>query len=691
MIETFEQLAIIRYMQNLLGRKLSARAFKEVCDFLETGMPFLGIKDNSDDFLETIDDYQNAIRNNSGTQKLYRTLHDEIGGILEKRANDIADAPPGLIEKNIRMITGELEFDPVETDFFALLVRYRIHEPLHSFIDDLTNEYIGILGLCSACIGREQKDLAERLRKNSRLMTSGVIVQQSYSGKDLDDHFDIPDVIAAAMQEALNNLDDVRQNILGETRRPTLEWDDFDHIGRARDKLAAFLKEAIRNKIPGVNVLLWGPPGTGKTEFCKTLAARLNFNLYALGEADGSGEEPNRRDRISAFQIAQNLLRHQNNNLLLFDEIDDMFENNGLAALLGMKFSSGSKVFTNRLFENNPVPTIWITNQPACLDESIIRRMALAIEMKVPAARSRKNVWKRLLDKNDLSVPDEAIAKLSEIEISPAVAGNAVRFAGLVGSSLEDFEFATQGIIKATKGRSPVIPKKGNDRYLSELINAESDTGELADRLCSVDAQDFSLCLYGPPGTGKSAYVRYLAERLGMPVLFKRASDLLSPWVGENEQNIAKAFDEAKEQESFLVFDEADSLLSDRRHAQRSWEISQVNEMLTWMECHPLPFACTTNLKERLDQASMRRFIFKIHFGYLKTEQIVIAFRYFFNLQLDSKKAETLHGLTSGDFATVGRKLRFFAAEPDVGQLINLLKQEVETKNEVRQKRIGFV
>jgi SpoVK/Ycf46/Vps4 family AAA+-type ATPase len=176
-----------------------------------------------------------------------------------------------------------------------------------------------------------------------------------------------------------------------------------------------------------------------------------------------------------------------------------------------------------------------------------------------------------------------------------------------------------------------------------------------------------------------------------LALLFKRASDLLSPWVGENEQNIAKAFEEAKEKESFLVFDEADSLLSDRRYAQRSWEVSQVNEMLTWMECHPLPFACTTNLKERLDQASMRRFTFKCHFGYMETEQVIIAFKHFFNLKLDFKNASTLCNLTPGDFAVVSKKLKFIGEEPDLTMLINLLSQEVEAKNEVRQRHIGFV
>lgn len=690
MIEAFEQLTVIRYMQNILSKELSAHAFKEVCDFLETGMPFLGIEGNIDDILETIDDYQNAVRKNSGARKLYKVLHDEISGLLEKKAIDISNAPIGSIEKNIRTIAKELDLDPVEADFFALLIRYRIHEQLSSLFNDLTREHIGILDLCSTCIGQDPIELAERLRQSSRLITSGVIVQQSRNGKDLDDHFDVPDVISTAMQRTLNNLDDVRKYILGDKQQPTLEWDDFEHIGSTRDKLAAFLKEATQKRIQGVNILLWGPPGTGKTEFCKTLAARLNLNLYALGEVDDSGEEPNRKERTSAFQIAQNLLRHQNNNLLLFDEMDDMFENKGLAVLFGAKFSSGSKVFTNRLFENNPVPTIWIINQPSYLDESIIRRMALAIEMKVPTAKSRKNVWKRLLDKNELSVPDEALAKLSEIEISPAVASNAVKFAGLVGNSLEDFQFATQGIIKATKGHNSLPSSNHRESYMPELINAETDIGLLADRLQASDAKDFSLCLYGPPGTGKSAYVRYLAERLGMTALFKHASDLMSPYVGENEQNIAKAFEEAKEKEAFLIFDEADSLLGDRRFAQRSWEISQVNEMLTWMECHPLPFACTTNIKERLDQASMRRFTFKCHFGYLDAEQVILAFKHFFNMELELKDVKDLRSLTPGDFSVVSKKLKFLNAGQNVETLMGLLRQEVEAKNEIHQRTLGF-
>ena len=134
-------------------------------------------------------------------------------------------------------------------------------------------------------------------------------------------------------------------------------------------------------------------------------------------------------------------------------------------------------------------------------------------------------------------------------------------------------------------------------------LKPTSISPSLADRLERIGERRISICLQGPPGTGKSAYARYLADRLGLEVMHRRASDLMSMWVGGTEQNIARAFAEARDTEAFLIFDEADSLLSDRRGAHRSWEVAQINEMLTWMESHPLPFVCTTNDGERLDSA----------------------------------------------------------------------------------------
>ncbi len=164
---------------------------------------------------------------------------------------------------------------------------------------------------------------------------------------------------------------------------------------------------------------------------------------------------------------------------------------------------------------------------------------------------------------------------------------------------------------------------------------------------------------------------------MGVPVLHKRASDLLNPFVGGTEQNIAGAFAEAREAQAFLVFDEADSLLLERANAMRSWEISQVNEMLTWMESHALPFACTTNLAERLDRASLRRFLVKLRFDWLTVPQARLAFRQFFGLAAPAG-LDGLRTLTPADFALVRRRAAVRGGAADAAMLLRLLAAECE-------------
>ena len=120
-------------------------------------------------------------------------------------------------------------------------------------------------------------------------------------------------------------------------------------------------------------------------------------------------------------------------------------------------------------------------------------------------------------------------------------------------------------------------------------------------------------------------------------------------WLGESEKAIAAAFEEAADLRAFLILDEADSLLRDRGAAQHSWEITQVNEMLTQMERHPYPFACTTNAPELLDAAAARRFLFKVRFLPMTADQIAEAYRRAFGVAVLGLGAQT-HRLDPGGF-----------------------------------------
>ena len=62
-------------------------------------------------------------------------------------------------------------------------------------------------------------------------------------------------------------------------------------------------------------------------------------------------------------------------------------------------------------------------------------------------------------------------------------------------------------------------------------------------------------------------------------------------------------FEEAKEEGAVLLLDEADSFLQDRASLKQSWEVTQVNELLTQMESFDGLFVCSTNLMDKLDLA----------------------------------------------------------------------------------------
>ena len=136
-----------------------------------------------------------------------------------------------------------------------------------------------------------------------------------------------------------------------------------------------------------------------------------------------------------------------------------------------------------------------------------------------------------------------------------------------------------------------------------------------------------------------------------------------------------------------LIFDEADSFLQNRQNASHSWEITQVNEMLTWMESHEYPFVCTTNLLDSMDEASLRRFTFKLKFDFLTTEQVNLAIEYFFGIK-DSNV--TIKGLTAGDFATVKKKIDFLGIT-NLNEIESMLQEEVKVKKSSALKTsIGF-
>lgn len=453
--------------------------------------------------------------------------------------------------------------------------------------------------------------------------------------------------------------------------RTALSQEDFQHMAEWFERLKSVLSSALNAKLPGVNVLLYGPPGTGKTELCRLLAQGLGIKLYEAGALDE--EEPGRDKRMSHLQMLQHLLAGQKDCVLLFDEMEDLTVN-----WAGVR-DRQSKWFQNRMLEENPLPVLWTSNDIDDVDPAFLRRMSVILEVPIPPLSVREQIWK----KQAIQYPalgasiSQKLPKLAhDYQLPPSISQNALQIADMSqgnADTLYELLNEFQQVLEPARKRS--LPKTACETALLPL-----DDGGIGQWLDQPEPiQPVSVCLYGPPGTGKTAMVAHIAERLGMEVLCKMPSDILSCLVGGTEKAIASAFAEARRRRSFLLFDEADGFLTARDTLGSHYDVTAVNEFLGQMERHPLPFACTTNRFEMLDPAAIRRFTFKVHCPYLKAAQINEACQHFFGFAApdDLSHAERL---TPSDFVQAQKRARLMNKLDDQECIVKLLAEEVAAR-----------
>jgi len=520
---------------------------------------------------------------------------------------------------------------------------------------------------------------AERhLSYDSQLVSRGIIVKSNRNFAALSPSF------RRILERSYERLTEaqIRRLAVGKVAKASLGRGNFGYIADDYDHIAALVGNALKERRAGVNILLYGIPGTGKTELSKSIAASAGAKLYMLSD-DAAND---REKRLADFALMQTLLEDDGDALVLFDEAEDVFSER--RGRFSDADSKNSKLYFNRMLERNKTPVIWISNDISDMDPAYIRRFKYALEVKKPDLNAKEEIWRRICVKRGVRLPADKVAEYAKrYDVPPSLIDTAVDSAKLSGSdgaierTIESLHLAAYGPLPAGRNDNGAV-------FAPALLNADIDIARLADNLVRKGRLNFSLCLYGEPGTGKSEFARYLAERMNLKVIHKRASDIKDCWVGSTERNIASAFREARDAKAMLVFDEADSFLRDRRHATHNWEVAHVNEMLTWMESHKYPFVCTTNLMDDIDEASLRRFTFKVRCGYLKQAQVAIAFRHFFGVDVENNMLPRLTHLTPGDFAVV-RSKRDFMDVDDGEELVRMLELEQSAKG-IKCGKMGF-
>ena len=616
-----------------------------------------------------------------------------------------ADMPSDLpLFSNVETLAGIVGLSPTEK---TLLIFATVLTTFSDFrkIISATNQNLSTSSLSkilATTLSLPEGELRSAMREDGLLTLTGIIEVESRP-TDFERKIEVSSRLADMLLLPEASEKDLCHHFLKSAGKSSLKLPDYPHLANDIQVLSAYLSKSLAGNEVGVNVLFYGVPGTGKTELVKALADSLQADLYEIAYTVESGEPVKGEQRLKAFNLCQHLLARKPNAMLLFDEVEDVFQKQNMFTSI---FGGGAatnpekgKAWINRSLERSSTPAIWVTNDED-IDPAYLRRFDYSVRFPIPPQKVRQKIARHHL--GQFNPTEDWLARIAaNDQVSPGQLERAAKVARIIG--VADFESARK-LVEQTLDRSvallgqkrvPTRPVR-RTQYDLGFINTDLPVAKLVDAMKINPNGTF--CFYGAAGTGKSELARYMADEIGKPLLLRRASDILSMYVGGSEKNIASMFAEARQQDAVLVLDEADSFLADRRDAKQSWEVTQVNELLTQMEAFEGIFVCTTNLMNRLDQACLRRFAFKIKFDYLNADQRWAMFmnelaRMGGDMSQTSeweRRVRSLDTLTPGDFAVVSRQVSMLGATPTPGSVYEVLHSECAAKEQM-SKPMGFM
>ena len=370
---------------------------------------------------------------------------------------------------------------------------------------------------------------------------------------------------------------------------------------------------------PHSGVLLYGPPGCGKTLLAKVIASESDANMYLINGPEIMnkyyGETEARLREI--FKEAKD----NSPSIIFIDEIDAIapkreeaygdVEKRVVAQLLALM---------DGLTERGNVIVLGASNRPDSIDPALRRpgRFDREMEISVPNSDGRLEILHihtrgmPLSDDIDLKNLASELHGYTGADIKSLCRESAIKAIRrylpeidlenerIPSKMLQSMEIKSRDFYDAMHD---VVPTAMREFYVERAKVWWKDVGGLDyakktledNMITSVnDPSKFTkmgikppkgVLLYGPPGCGKTILARALAAECGANMILVRGPEILSKWVGESEKAIREIFRKAKTSAPcVIIFDELDSLAKSRTSEEGNRGETILSQMLTEME-----------------------------------------------------------------------------------------------------------
>lgn len=415
--------------------------------------------------------------------------------------------------------------------------------------------------------------------------------------------------------------------------QPRVSFSDADGMDDLKSKLIEVARPVVGN-VAGASVangvLLFGPPGNGKTFFAEALAGELGvrFALLDFGRVVSRfvGQGPERIRTAFREAAAAGPM------VLLVDEIDSFITSRDAGNQTPEQTMVVNVMLTELVeIRRSRVLVVAATNRMDALDPAAVRegRFDFKIEVPAPDAVARLAILRRavarMVPRNAVDADEIAVAAARWAEFSvKRLYAIAERLPSVVAPGTTVGYPALLAALREVQGRK--AKDFGGAKSLDELVLAGSTVSQLHLVARRMDVTETvrrerlggslprGVLFFGPSGTGKTAAARALAMKSGWAFLTVTGSDLLA-----DPRRLEEVYTKAKDLRPAIVFiDEADDVLA---HRQGGYAGSLTAKLLTVLDgaegyVKDVVFFAATNFVDRIDPAMLRggRFTEKVEF-----------------------------------------------------------------------------